>query len=244
MQAMAAGRFAAQRAVLARAARSPGGTLWILGNAGAAGKVRWRPGDQVAAAQARSMFDRLCSHGYRAFAIGPTRPARCILHFDAASTQLMLVPGPATGWDDCDAAAWTASIDEAGSLLRSWVGALLSKPAAGMQQPRRDSQLRASREALAVLLRVLSPRQRQSLRESGCFMLVGGASGLRYRVRSEGAANIEQLDAHGDVAYRLRIAPACELALPGWLAMQALHLQDPETEYPFLSAAQVFPAKG
>ena len=81
------------------------------------------------------------------------------------------------------------------------------------------------------------------MRETGSFTVVGGASGLRYRIRGGGDANIDQLDARGAVEYRLRIMPACELAFPGWLAMQALHLQDPETEYPFLAAAQVFPAK-
>ena len=215
--------------------------MWILGKPGHAGKVRWRADRSDEAAGARSTFDHLCSHGYRAFLIGACHPARSLTRFDAAYAQLILVPGPAAGWDEGD--AWSESIEDAGGLLRNWFSGLLNQPAP-LPPPQLHRQLRVDREALALLLRVLSPRQRQSLRENGSFTLVGGASGLRYRIRSAGNANIDQLDASGAVEYRLRIAPACELAFPGWLAMQALHLQDPETEFPFLAAAQVFPAHG
>ena len=218
-----------------------GGTMWILGKAGHAGKVRWRADRNDEAAGARSTFDHLCSHGYRAFLVGACQPARSLTRFDPAHAQLILVPGPVTGWDDGD--AWSESIEDASGLLRNWFNGLLHKPAS-LPPPQMRRQLRADREALALLLRVLSPRQRQSLRENGSFTLVGGASGLRYRIRSAGNANIDQLDARGAVEYRLRIAPSCELAFPGWLAMQALHLQDPETEYPFLAAAQVFAPRG
>ena len=240
MQTMAA-HFIAPRAAVARLRVAAGGTLWILGKPGRTGTIRWSPERDNEVGDARSMFDQLCRHGYRAFLIGPCQPLRSVTRFDAGYTQVILTPGPAAGWDDSDAAAWNESVREAGSLLRHWVNGLLHKetPPPGLRP-----QLRKSREALALLLRVLNSRQRQSLRETGSFTLVGGASGLRYRVRTTGQANIEQLDAGGAVAYRLCIAPACQLAFPGWLAMQALHLQDPETEYPFVAAAQVFPGRG
>lgn len=224
----------AERSAATRFGRPQAGTLWILGRAGRAGKVQWRAERQDEAAAARALFNQLCRRGYRAFMVGAAQPRRSVTRFESAHAQLMLTPGPAAGWEDSDAAALSESMAQAHGLLRS----LLRKPA----PPPMCRQLRASREALAMLLRVLSPRQRQSLRETGGFTVVGGASGLRYRIRSSGQANIEQLDVRGVTQHRLRIAPACELALPGWLAMQALHLQDPETEYPFLAAAQVFPA--
>jgi hypothetical protein len=236
-----AGDLLVHHSTVPRTRRMPGGTMWILGKAGHAGKVQWHADRKDEAAAACSTFDHLCSHGYRAFLFGACQPARSLMRFDPAHAQLMLVPGPAAGWEDGD--AWSESIEEAGGLLRNWFSGLLHKPAP-LPPPQMRRQLRASREALALLLRVLSPRQRQSLRENGSFTLVGGASGLRYRIHSTGSANIDQLDARGAVEYRLQIAPACELAFPGWLAMQVLHLQDPETEYPFLAAAQVFPAHG
>lgn len=238
MPALAADLIA-RRSPASRPGRAAGGTLWILGKAGSAGKVQWGADGRDEAA-ACALFDRLCSSGYRAFLIGRGQPARCIMRFDAAHAQLILVPGPAAGWEDSDAAAWSASVDEAGGLLRNWFNGLLGRPA----PPQLRRQLRADREALALLLRVLSRRQRESLREQGCFHVIGGASGLRYRLRAAGEPNIDQLDAGGAVEYRLHIAPACALAFPGWLAMQALHLQDPETEHPFLAAAQVHPAGG
>jgi hypothetical protein len=246
MDATAAGSLA-QRRDVSPAGRWPAGTLWILGGAGRAGKVQWRADRHDEAVGACAVFDQHCSHGYRAFLIGACRPARRITRFEACHAQLVLVPGPSAGWEDSGAEAWSESMAEAGGLLRNWLGGLLRGPAPLPALPMRRRlrpQLRASRESLALLLRVLNARQRQSLRETGGFMLVGGASGLRYRIRSTGAANIDQLDAHGAVEYRLRIAPACELALPGWLLMQVLHLQDPEMEYAFLTSAQVFPARG
>jgi hypothetical protein len=220
---------------------APAGAMWILGKAGSAGKIRWHAHRLDESAAARSLFDHLCSLGYRGFLIGPCQPLRHIVGFDPVHRQVMLAPGPAIGWDDCNAAAWSASIEEAGGMLCGWIGRLWHKPL-HKPSPQVRQQVRANREALAVLLRVLNQKQRQSLRENGCFMLVGGASGMRYRMRTAGPANIEQLDAQGAVTYRLRVAPAGELAFPGWLAMQAAHLQDAATEYPFLAAAQVFPA--
>nr|WP_314627816.1 hypothetical protein [uncultured Noviherbaspirillum sp.] len=241
MTATAAGSLA-QRRDVPPAGRWPAGTLWILGRVGRAHKLQWHADRHDEAAGACAVFDQHCGRGYRAFLIGACRPARSVTRFDPGHAQIVLVPGPSAGWEDSGAEAWTESLAEAGGLLRSWLGGLLRGPALPASPIRR--QLRANRESLALLLRVLSTRQRQSLRDTGSFMLLGGASGLRYRIRSTGEANIDQLDAHGAVEYRLRIAPACELALPGWLLMQVLHLQDPETEYPFLAAAQVFPARG
>jgi cytosine/adenosine deaminase-related metal-dependent hydrolase len=191
------------------------------------------------------MFDSMLCKGYHAFVVGATRPGRSITAFEPALAQLMLVPGPASGWEDCGAAAWTTSVAEARSLLRDWVGALLNKPEGAPRQPRTSAaeRLRERRELLAALLRLLSQRQRQQLRESGAFTITGGASGIRYRLRADASANIDQLDASGAVQYRLGILPACELPLAGRLVMQLLHLQNAETEHAFLAAAQVFPAE-
>lgn len=229
----------ARHPAVLRLRHSPGGILWVLGEPGRTGTIQWRADRADEAGHARNTFDQLSHHGYRAFLIGPCQPLRSVTRFDAGFAQVILTPGPAAGWDDSDAVAWNASVEEAGSWLRRWFSGRSHGKTLPVQSA---SPLRASRKALSLLLRVLNPRQRQSLRETGSFTLLGGASGLRYRLRTSGQANVEQLDAAGAVAYRLRIAPACELAFPGWLTMQALHLQDQEMEYPFLVAAQVFPA--
>lgn len=224
---------------------SQGGTLWIVGETGTAGKLAWRTNRPDECARARSVFDSMLCKGYHAFVVGATRPGRSITAFEPALAQLMLVPGPASGWEDCGAAAWTTSVTEARSLLRDWVGALLNKPDDAPRRQRKGAaeRLRERRELLAALLRLLSQRQRQQLRESGHFIITGGASGIHYRLRADASANIDQLDASGAVQYRLGILPACELPLAGRLVMQLLHLQDAETEHPFLAAAQVFPAE-
>ena len=224
---------------------SQGGTLWVVGETGSAGKFAWRTNRPDECARARSIFDSMLCKGYHAFVVGATRPGRSISAFEPALAQLMLVPGPAGGWEDCDAAAWTTSVTEARSLLRDWVGTMLNKPqdAPRRQRTRAAERLRERRELLAALLRLLSQRQRQQLRESGSFTITGGASGIHYRLRADASANIDQLDASGAVEYRLAITPVCELPLAGRLVMQLLHLQDAETEHPFLAAAQVFPAE-
>ncbi len=234
------------RKTMLRNRHSQGGTLWIMGETGGAGRLAWRTNCPDECARARGLFDSMLWKGYHAFVVGATRPGRSITAFEPALAHLMLVPGPAGGWEDCDAAAWNASVTESRSLLRNWLAALLNKNAETPAQPPAGTheRVRERRELLAALLRLLSPRQRQCLRESDYFYLTGGASGIRYRVRANSSANIDQLDASGAVQYRLGTMLACEPPLAGKLVIQVLHLQDPVTEYPFLAAAQVFPADG
>ena len=232
------------RAAMPSGKRSRSGTLWVVGQTGSAGKLAWRTDRADECALARSVFDSMLRKGYGAFVVGSTRPARSITAFEPALAQLMLVPGPASAWEDCDAAAWTRSVGEARSLLRHWAGVLRNRSGA---TPRRQpagarETLRQRRELLAALLTLLNQRQRRQFRESGNFIITGGASGVHYRLRADATANIDQLDERGAVQYRLDLVPACELPLAGRLVMQLLHLQDAETEHAFLASAQVFPA--
>lgn len=98
---------------------------------------------------------------------------------------------------------------------------------------------RAKRRSLSLLMRLLSPQQRQEFRQFGHFHVNGGASGNRYRIRPGTFANIDVLYPSGRVKHRLCAHPAGDVPVYDVMAAQMLHLQDPQSEPRFLRQANV-----
>ncbi len=95
---------------------------------------------------------------------------------------------------------------------------------------------RARRKSLALLLRLMSPEQRQQFRQSGSFYVVGGSTGDLYRIRSGKIANIDVLRDESRVKWSLCAHPK-GVPMYDVMAAQLLHLQDPLTEKRFLLRA-------
>jgi hypothetical protein len=105
---------------------------------------------------------------------------------------------------------------------------------------RRDR--RARRRALTLLLKLMSPEQREEFRVSRHFHVTGGSSRHRYRIRVDKIANIDVLGDDGKVKYRLCVLPAGSVPVYDVMAAQLLHLQDPATEERLLRQANALPA--
>lgn len=109
-----------------------------------------------------------------------------------------------------------------------------------LDEIRRDR--RAKRRSLTLLMRLLNPEQRQEFRTFRHFHVVGGSSGIRYRIRVAPFANIDVLRADGKVRHRLCAFPAGDVPVYDVMAAQMLHLQDPVGEQRFLQRANIHPA--
>lgn len=107
----------------------------------------------------------------------------------------------------------------------------------GFEEIRRER--RAKRRSLSLLMRLLSPAQRQEFRQFGHFHVTGGASGNRYRIRPGTFANIDVLYPSGRVKHRLCAHPAGDVPVYDVMAAQMLHLQEPVCEQRFLRQANV-----
>jgi hypothetical protein len=211
--------------------------------------------DEIGAA--RNAFDSLRRKGHCAFTCASTGAKRRVREFSPGLTALLIVPGiigaenDATG--NClgvDVAGCIAAINALGSRLRAWSHglprrALEAAPAMPPERVRHEeAHGTAKREALAVLLRLLSREQRRTLRQQHCFYVRGGCSGSLYRIRNAENANIDLLGARGVVQYRLCILPEGDIPLYSIMATQLLHLQDPGAEHEFLREADVYPGAG
>lgn len=102
---------------------------------------------------------------------------------------------------------------------------------------------RAKRRSLTLLLKLLNAQQRQEFREAGHFLVTGGTSGERYRIRTDRIANIDVLHDDGTVKCRLCVIPTGGVPIYDVMAAQLLHLQDPATELRLLKQANVFPVE-
>jgi len=215
------------------------GRISVLGEEGVSAQLVWRRGSHDDSRVAARLFAELCSKGYHAFAVSGGHSARRIDGFSPALGDVILTPGHGEGWEDCDIAAWQASVMDAQALLRSALAYITGrKPAAGgASATKQDSKRRGERQALCMLLGMLSDAQRRSLRECACFDVCGAASGTVYRLMAQGRAEIDQLDQEGAVQYRLQMSAACMLPPHTALLVHALHLQDPESEHAYLSGA-------
>jgi len=109
-----------------------------------------------------------------------------------------------------------------------------------LDEIRRDR--RAKRRALSLLMRLLTPEQREEFRNCRYFHVIGGSTGVRYRIRVAPFANIDTLRADGKVRHRLCAFPAGDVPVYDVMAAQMLHLQDPATEQRFLQRANVHAA--
>lgn len=217
------------------------GRISALGQDGVAAQLVWRRGSHDDSQAAARLFAELCGKGYHAFAVCGGHSARRIDGFSPALGDVILTPGHGQSWDDFDLAAWQASVMDARRLLRSAMAYITGgKPCMGtgpsLQQGRKR---RGERQALCMLLGMLSDVQRRSLRECACFDVRGAASGTMYRLKANGRAEIDQLDRDGRVQYRLHIQAACMLPLHTALLVHALHLQDPESEHVYLGGATI-----
>jgi len=101
---------------------------------------------------------------------------------------------------------------------------------------------RAKRRSLSLLMRLLTPEQRQEFRTFRHFHVIGGGSGNCYRIRVAAFANIDVLCANGRVKHRLCAHPTGGVPVYDVMAAQLLHLQDPVAEQRFLQRANVHPA--
>jgi hypothetical protein len=217
------------------------GRISVLGEEGVSAQLVWRRGSHDDSRVAARLFAELCSEGYHAFAVSGGHSARRIDGFSPALGDVILTPGHGQGWEDCDVAAWQASIMDAQGLLRSALAYITGGKPAGRTAAvmKQDLKRRGERQALSMLLGMLNEAQRRSLRECACFDVCGAASGAMYRLKAKGRAEIEQRDREGAVQYRLQISAACMLPLHTVLLVHVLHLQDPESEHAYLSGATI-----
>ena len=217
------------------------GRISVLGEEGVSAQLVWRRGSHDDSRMAAILFADLCSKGFHAFAVTGGHGARRIDAFSPALGEVILTPGHGQGWEDCDVAAWQASIKDAQGLLRSAFAYLSGRRHAAGTGSATKQQLkrRGERQALCMLLAMLGDAQRRSLRECACFDVCGAASGTVYRLKAKGRTEIAQLDRNGAVQYRLQISAACVLPPHTALLVHALHLQDAESEHAYLSGATI-----
>lgn len=216
------------------------GRISVLGEDGVSAQLVWQRGSHDDSRAAAKLFADLCSKGYHAFAICGGHSARRIDGFSPALGDVILTPGDGPGWEDCDPAAWQASVMDAQELLRTAIAYITGKKPAAQTSPvtKQDWKRRGERQALSMLLGMLNDAQRRSLRECGCFDVRGG-SGTMYRLKAKELAQIDQLGRDGTVQYRLQMSAARMLPLHTALLVHALHLQDPESEHAYLSGATI-----
>lgn len=116
-----------------------------------------------------------------------------------------------------------------------------------MQQIERDRQSavqksitamrRVKRKAKIVLLRALTPEQREEFKQFGYVHVTGGKTQRRYRIREGRMGNIDVLDKAGKVRHRLCAHPREDLPDYDVMLTQVLYLRDAENEEGFLSIA-------
>lgn len=102
---------------------------------------------------------------------------------------------------------------------------------------------RANRRALALLLKQMSPEQRQTFRMLGYFFVTGAHSGDRYCIRADMNANIDVLEHGTETHYRLCVLPMGGVPIYDVMAAQLLYLQDPYAEKLLLREAKLYPAR-
>jgi hypothetical protein len=88
----------------------------------------------------------------------------------------------------------------------------------------------AEQRAIGFLKRNLSPAQRSQLEGDGCFDVIGGTTGTRYRIRRGYQLNVEQLDAKGYCVRVLCFMPEGRLPIGDIMLAQKLALELFETD--------------
>jgi hypothetical protein len=98
---------------------------------------------------------------------------------------------------------------------------------------------RAHRRSLILLVKLLTPEQREEFRCTHQFHVTGGSTGCRYRIRTGRTANIDVLRDDGRLRYRICVVPVGGVPVYDVMAAQMLHLQDPTTEEALLMTANI-----
>lgn len=106
-----------------------------------------------------------------------------------------------------------------------------------------QKERRAKRRSLCLLLKLLSDEQRREFRRSRQFHVIGGCTGVRYRIRVDPFSNIDVLYPNGTVKHQLCVHPTGEVPIYDKLAAQMLYLQDATTERRLLRKANILPAR-
>jgi hypothetical protein len=106
------------------------------------------------------------------------------------------------------------------------------------------SYLRAKRRSLTLMLSLLNPQQREEFRNYHYFHVIGGKTGVRYRIRVASFANIDIIGPNGRTMSRICAHPAGDVPVYDVMAAQMLHLADAATEKTFLRYANVHPVVG
>jgi hypothetical protein len=95
--------------------------------------------------------------------------------------------------------------------------------------PWREEAL-AELRAIDFLKRNLSPTQRSQFESDGCFDVIGGITGTRYRIRRGYQMNVDQLDAKGKRVRVLCFMPEGRLPIGDIMLAQKLALELFETD--------------
>lgn len=106
-----------------------------------------------------------------------------------------------------------------------------------------QKERRAKRRSLCLLLKLLNGEQRREFRQSRHFHVIGGGTGVRYRIRVDPFSNIDVLYPNGTVKHQLCVHPTGDVPIYDKLAAQLLYLQDPSTERRLLRKANILPAR-
>jgi hypothetical protein len=88
----------------------------------------------------------------------------------------------------------------------------------------------AGQQAIELLISNLSAAQRRQYQEGGCFDVIGGHTGARYRIRRGYQMNVEQLDAVGNRVCLLCFVPKGPLPIADIMLAQKLALELSEKE--------------
>jgi hypothetical protein len=91
-------------------------------------------------------------------------------------------------------------------------------------------QMEAKRRSIQLLKQNLSPTQLEQYERLGHFEVIGGCSGLRYRIRHGYQMNVERLDKDGNRACLLCMMPQGLLPLGDVMLAQKIALELYENE--------------
>lgn len=166
---------------------------------------------------------------------------------DGARTELAADDSPHAG--EAAEASWRCAAGKAGRAITKVYKDYLQRLAQAREVRRHIAMAqqeasvltprRAQRRALMLLLGLLSPQQRQEFSRKRYFHVTGGSTGTVYRIRAGVVANIDVLDAAGNVKHRLCFHPIGGVPLYDVMAAQVLYLQDPDAEQRVLHQAIV-----
>jgi|EndMetStandDraft_5_1072996.scaffolds.fasta_scaffold271119_2 hypothetical protein len=117
-----------------------------------------------------------------------------------------------------------------------WRAVSLVSAAVALNDSRRSV---ASKRGLELLKANLTPSQLSDFLTYRCFDVMGGTSGITYRIRLAGAMNVEEVDHRGRCTRRLCFLPEGQLVDGDVMLAQKVALESFESEA--LAIANKFP---